>query len=200
MKEKKPLVFNPRKYSPNPHIGVDEVGRGCLAGPVVAAAVILKHDKDNSLFADSKVLNAGYRKKTSLVIHENHLVSIAWATPEEIDDINIHWASLLAMKRAVLGLGVSDGHVLVDGRFTIPDLVGFKQSALVKGDSFAPPISAASIVAKVYRDEWMEKLSLEYPEYGFEKHKGYGTQVHRRALQKNGTTIIHRKSFSFSSP
>ncbi|MES3038771.1 MAG: ribonuclease HII [Bdellovibrionota bacterium] len=194
--------FLQSKYSPLPHIGVDEVGRGCLAGPVVAAAVVLNHSKHNKFLGDSKLLTSEHRKKVSTLMAAQHLISIAWATVEEIDQLNIHYASLLAMKRAVESLGVPNGHVLVDGRFTIPELQGFEQTAIVKGDTFAPPISAASIVAKVFRDEWMERLSQEFPVYGFEKHKGYATSVHRNAIAEHGRCIWHRRSFilGFENP
>lgn len=197
---KKPLQEYPkvewRDYSPEPVIGVDEVGRGCLAGPVYAAAVILKSDDLNELVTDSKLLTEERREELAEIICKNHRVGIGFATVEEIDQINILQASLLAMKRAIEQLGVQGGHVLVDGNQKIPNLAGFEQSTIVKGDLRAAPISAASIVAKVTRDRLMKELGAKYPQYGFQEHKGYSTPVHKTSIETHGPCRVHRKSFA----
>lgn len=180
---------------PVPTIGVDEAGRGCLAGPVFAGAVILSRP-EKKIFSDSKVLTEARRDELFLRIQEHHEWAVGIATANEIDEINILRASLLAMKRAVEGLKVKSGHLLIDGKFRIPDMAtSFVQTAFIKGDMRVAPISAASIVAKVSRDQWMKKLAQEFPEYGFEIHKGYGTESHRRALAKLGPSPHHRLTF-----
>ena len=181
-----------------PIIGVDEVGRGCLAGPVVAAAVIFKSDIDIDKYKDSKKLSAEQRKELSISIHENHIVSIGWGSVEEVDQYNILQANFMAMRRAIEGLKLADtnGTILVDGRDIIPKLVGFKQLAIIKGDQKYGMISAASIAAKVARDDFMSNLALQFGNYGFEKHKGYGTLSHRQQIQKHGPCQWHRKSFA----
>ncbi len=185
-----------RDFSPAPIIGVDEVGRGCLAGPVYAAAVIFKSDVANDLVTDSKLLSEERREELAEIILKEHHVGIGCATVEEIDEINILQASLLAMKRAIENLGVTSGHVLVDGNMKIPNLQGFEQTPIVKGDLRAAPISAASIVAKVTRDRLMKKLAEQYPHYGFEAHKGYSTPVHKQSIVAHGPCEVHRKSFA----
>lgn len=185
-----------KDFKPNPVIGVDEVGRGCLAGPVYAAAVILKSDYGTESFTDSKLLSESRREETAALIIENHLVGIGFATQQEIDQINILQASFLAMKRALQNLKIKNGHVLVDGSFKIPNLPHFQQTALVKGDLRCAPISAASIVAKVTRDQVMHEYSKAYPIYGFEKHKGYSTEFHKKIIADQGPCPLHRKSFS----
>jgi ribonuclease HII len=187
--------FNWRKLLPAPIVGVDEVGRGCLAGPVYAAAVILNSNKDVRHYTDSKLISENRREKLSLSIQTHHRSSIGVASVEEIERLNILQASLLAMKRAVFGLGIETGHLLVDGKFKIPGLDGFLQTPLVKGDLRASPISAASIIAKVARDQLMKELAKTHIYYGFEKNKGYGTEVHRLALAEYGPTPVHRKTF-----
>lgn len=182
-------------HLPTPLVGVDEVGRGCLAGPVTAAAVIFKSDKDIFLYQDSKKLTEAQREDLAVSIHENHLVSVGWASVEEIDEINILQATFLAMHRAVQGLKIKSGSILVDGRDKIPNLVGVQQQAIIKGDQKVRLISAASIAAKVARDQLMKKLAQEFTVYGFEKHKGYGTLYHRRQIQEFGPSLWHRKSF-----
>lgn len=177
-------------------IGVDEAGRGCLAGPVVAAAVIMSAPNKRRMFHDSKLVPEPRREELYKRIISDHQWSVGIATVEEIDRINILRASLLAMKRAVEGLKITCGHVLVDGKFTVPDLVGFTQTAFVQGDSRLENISAASIVAKVTRDRIMRELAEKFPAYGFDQHKGYGTTAHRRALVEVGATEHHRKSFA----
>lgn len=187
---------NWREYFPEPVIGVDEVGRGCLAGPVYAAAVIFKSDALNEDVTDSKLISEERREELAELIFKEHHVGIGFASVEEIDELNILQASLLAMKRAVEALGVKGGHVLIDGNMKIPNLTGFEQTTIVKGDLRAPPISAASIVAKVTRDRIMKELSGKYPQYGFEAHKGYSTAVHMESIQTHGPCDLHRKSFS----
>lgn len=186
-------------YLPSPVIGCDEAGRGCLAGPVVAGAVILAPPKTKSkrkIFADSKALSAARRDELYELVCREYVWAVGFASVEEIDRLNIFRASLLAMRRAVQGLRVKAGHVLVDGKFTIPDLADFSQTALVKGDTRCEPVSAASIVAKVTRDRWMLRLHEEFPQYGFEIHKGYGTLKHRQILGEVGPCPHHRRSFN----
>lgn len=174
--------------------GVDEAGRGPLMGPVVAAAVILDELNPIQGLADSKKLTALKREKLYDEIRAKALChSIALATAEEIDQINILQATMLAMKRAVEGLRLKPNKVLVDGN-RLPTLVILSE-AIVGGDALVPSISAASILAKVYRDRWCAEFHLEYPQYGFADHKGYGTAVHLAALREHGACPQHRKSF-----
>ncbi|WP_291516568.1 ribonuclease HII [Bdellovibrio sp. ArHS] len=194
-KEEYPKV-NWREFFPEPVIGVDEVGRGCLAGPVYAAAVIFKSDALAEDVTDSKLLSEERREELATLIHNEHHVGIGFATVEEIDEMNILRASLLAMKRAVEALGVKGGHVLIDGNMKIPGLEGFEQTTMVKGDLRVAPISAASIVAKVTRDRLMKQLGEKYPLYGFEVHKGYSTPVHKDSIVAHGPCRVHRKSFA----
>ena len=187
-------------------IGVDEVGRGCLAGPVVAAAVILPSDPPNWVLEvkDSKKLTAKKRELLASKIRESSVWSVAEMPPEIIDQFNILNATLLAMHRAVLSvfqiakqdrdLSVEDFLVLVDGNQNIPDLT-FAQKALIGGDNLSKSIGAASIEAKVYRDNLMKEADTSYPEYGFSKHKGYGTEEHREAIMVYGPCPLHRKTF-----
>ena len=175
--------------------GVDEAGRGPLAGPVVAAAVILDDLKPIPGLADSKTLSARQRERLSEAIHARALCfSVALASVEEIDRLNILQATLLAMRRAVMGLRLKPHKVLVDGnRLPTLDIVA---EAVVQGDRKVPAISAASILAKVARDRWCLEIDAEYPAYGFAAHKGYGTAQHLLALQTHGATPWHRRSFS----
>ncbi|MGH1441092.1 MAG: ribonuclease HII [Cellvibrionaceae bacterium] len=175
--------------------GVDEVGRGPLAGDVVTAAVILDPDKPIEGLDDSKKLSEKKRDYLFDLIQERALSwSIARCSVDEIDRFNILQASLLAMKRAVETLTIQPEHVLVDGN-KIPDW-SYQAEAVVKGDSRVACIAAASILAKVTRDREMERYECEYPGYGFAKHKGYPTQLHRDALQSLGVTPIHRRSYA----
>lgn len=177
-------------------IGVDEAGRGSLAGPVYAAAVRIKCLKNISTYKDSKRMTPKSRERAFEEIIENQDYAIGTATPEEIEKLNILHASLLAMRRAVSGLNTDKNFlILVDGPFVIPELL-LKQEALIKGDSRSKPIAAASIVAKVARDKKMQSLSKEYPQYGFETHKGYPTTAHVAAIKRYGPCQIHRKTFS----
>jgi ribonuclease HII len=177
--------------------GVDEAGRGPLAGPVTAGAVILPSSFPLELLADSKALRPAARLSAAAVIRRLALWSLGWAWPEEIDRLNIHRASLLAMSRAVRGLPVRPGLLLVDGLFT-PNL-DIPRNAIVRGDATVPQIMAASIIAKTARDTWMERYSRIEPGYGFDRHKGYPTREHRRLLAALGASPIHRKSFRFTS-
>lgn len=173
--------------------GVDEVGRGPLAGPVVTAAVILNEPIEG--LADSKKLSEKQRQKMVDIIKEK-AIAFAYGRAEvhEIDTLNIHHATLLAMKRAVEGLSVRPDEVLVDGLHT-PD-VNMPCKAFVKGDSLIYQISAASILAKVARDAEMVEMDTLYPGYQFGAHKGYPTVVHREALMRLGITPIHRRSYA----
>jgi ribonuclease HII len=177
-------------------IGVDEVGRGCLAGPVYASAMILQSDELNDLVTDSKLLSEARREELAETILEKHLVGIGTASVQEIDELNILQASLLAMRRAVAKLKVKEGHVLVDGNQRIPGLKGFEQTTVIKGDLRVAPISAASIVAKVARDRLMKELGVQFPVYGFEEHKGYSTPSHKQNIVLHGPCQWHRRSFS----
>ena len=172
-------------------VGVDEVGRGCLAGPVIAAAVILKNDIPG--LRDSKKLSKSKREELSPIIIQNSYYSFGSASVKEIDRINILQASLLAMKRAILNLSVKPGKILVDGTHK-PDL-DIDTQTIVGGDSIVDEISAASIIAKVYRDNLMMQFDKKYPDYYFSSHKGYGTKIHKAAIKKHGITPIHRKTF-----
>jgi ribonuclease HII len=185
-----------QEFSPAPIIGVDEVGRGCLAGPVYAAAVIFRSEALHDLVTDSKLLSEKRREELAEQILKEHHVGIGSASVDEIDELNILNAALLAMKRAVQKLGVASGHVLVDGNKKIPHLRGFEQSTIVKGDLRVAPISAASIVAKVTRDRLMKEMGVRYPVYGFEVHKGYSTPVHKQSIVQHGPCIEHRKTFA----
>jgi len=175
--------------------GVDEAGIGPLAGPVVAAAVVFSAETRILGINDSKRLTEERRSVLRLDIQRNAVsVSVGISQVEEIDRLNVYQAGLLAMRRAVDGLSVEPGQVLVDGR-VIPGL-SKPQERLVKGDQRSFAIAAASIIAKTRRDEIMQALDIEYPGYGFATHKGYPTEAHRRALQRIGPAAPHRRSFS----
>ncbi len=189
-----------------PTAGVDEAGRGCLAGPVVAAAVILPPDVELPGLADSKVLSAAQRAGLAVRIG---LTAVAWGVgvvwPKEIDRIDILQATFKAMGRAAASLRVRPARLLVDGKFPVPEVqlravMGVRplpsQRAVVDGDALIPCISAASIIAKTFRDTLMEKLDRRYPGYGFARHKGYGTREHMDALRRLGPCRLHRISFS----
>ena len=179
--------------------GLDEAGRGPLAGPVVAAAVVVPPSFSVAGVNDSKKLSG---KKRSLlydmIFSHADAVGVGMADEKEIDRLNILWASLLAMARAVENLSAAPDHLLIDGTFQIPaDQIraDVSQRAIPKGDAKSISIAAASIIAKVTRDRLMVQYHREYPEYGFDRHKGYPTRVHREAIQKHGASVIHRRSF-----
>ena len=175
--------------------GCDEVGRGCLAGPVVAAAVILDPDQAIPGVCDSKMISARERERLYGVITRKALAwAVGSATPSEIDDINIHQASLQAMRRAVLALAPLPDVVLVDA-FRIPDLL-IAQRGVPQGDRRCAAIAAASIVAKVTRDREMLTHHASDPRYGYDRHKGYGTADHLAALARFGYSPLHRRSFT----
>jgi len=179
--------------------GVDEAGRGPLAGPVVAAAVILDDLNPIAGLNDSKKLTALRREKLFDEIRAKALCcSIAQASVEEIDEINILQATMLAMRRAVEGLRLKPSKVLVDGN-RLP-VLGVLAEAIVRGDATVPAISAASILAKVTRDRWCATLDQQYPQYGFAGHKGYGPAEHLAALQAPGACPEHRKTFAPVTP
>jgi ribonuclease HII len=185
----------------HPHLieaGLDEVGRGCLAGPVLAGAVIMPSDYRHSLLNDSKQLTWKQRERLRLEIEQEALAwSVAEASNEEIDQINILQASLLAMHRAVDKLSTRPEHLLVDGnRFKPYPFI--PHTCLVKGDSLYLSIAAASVLAKTYRDERMEQLAKVFPHYGWEQNAGYPTTQHRQAIQEVGICPHHRVSFRLS--
>ena len=175
--------------------GCDEAGRGCLAGSVYAAAVILPDGYDNPSLNDSKQLSAAKRKRLrDEIVRDAQAWAIGVVTPEEIDHINILRASILAMHRALDQLAVIPEAVIVDGNRFLPyrDL---PYATIVKGDGKYQAIAAASILAKTYRDEYMERLAQEFPQYGWQSNKGYPTPQHREAIRQYGVTPYHRKSF-----
>jgi ribonuclease HII len=175
--------------------GLDEAGRGCLAGPVVAAAVILPKDFHDKLLTDSKQLNAKQRKQLIDVV-KNYAIdyAIAEVDHDTIDQINIYKASVMAMHKAVDKLRTTPDHLLVDGnRFISYPFI--QHTCIVKGDSKYFSIAAASILAKTYRDEWMKNAAEQYPGYGWERNAGYPTLEHRQAVLSLGPTEIHRKTF-----
>jgi len=175
--------------------GVDEVGRGSLIGPVYAAAVILNKSIKRKIAKDSKSLTQKKRKLLSDYIKKNSIWAIGKASVKEIEKINILQASLLAMKRAIKKLKKKPSHVLIDGN-KIPDLKNYNLKAIVRGDEKIPSISAASIVAKVSRDQFISKLSLKNKGYHWDQNFGYGTKQHLKAIKKLGVTKHHRKTFS----
>ena len=176
--------------------GCDEAGRGCLAGPVCAAAVILPDGYTNPLLNDSKRLTQRQREALRPVIERDAVAwAVAWATNEEIDEINILNASILAMHRALDALDVTPGHIAVDGNRFKP-YRDIAHVTVVKGDGKYANIAAASILAKTHRDEWMLRASAEYPGYGWEDNMGYPTRAHRAAIAELGTTPYHRLTFS----
>lgn len=184
-----------RERQPYLIAGVDEVGRGPLAGVVVAAAVILNPKKPIDGLLDSKLLDEPRRQQLDKLIRRKALAyCIAEASVQEIDELNILHASMLAMQRAVAGLQVAPALVLVDGN-RCPSLP-YPSQSVVKGDQHVQAISAASIIAKVNRDRQMVELHRRHPEFGFDRHKGYPTAQHRAAIMQFGVTPIHRQSFA----
>lgn len=179
-------------------MGVDEAGRGCLCGPVYAAAVVFNPDqKPRGLYKDSKLLTEKVREELYEDIMTSHRVGIGFATAKEIDQVNILQATFLAMKRAIANLKFENlkAHVLIDGNQLLPKFTEFGQTAVVKGDQLVAEISAASIVAKVSRDRYVKELDLKYPGYEFSNHKGYGTAIHKKRIAELGPCPEHRLTF-----
>ena len=176
--------------------GCDEAGRGCLAGPVTAAAVILPPDFSNEFLNDSKQLTEHQRDTLRPIIEREALAwAVAMVSPQEIDTINILRASFTAMHRALDQLTVRPEHILVDGNRFIP-YSDIPFTTIIKGDGKMMSIAAASVLAKTHRDEYMRRIALEYPHYGWEKNKGYPTRDHRAAILAHGISPYHRKSFN----
>lgn len=176
--------------------GCDEAGRGCLAGPVFAAAVILPPDFSCEGLTDSKQLSEKERSRLRSVIERGaSAFAVEMCTPAEIDEMNILWASVKAMHRALASLTVSPAHILVDGNRFRP-YENIPHTCVVKGDGKYLSIAAASVLAKTYRDEYMERLHHEFPSYDWARNKGYPTKAHREAIKKHGVTPCHRKSFN----
>lgn len=189
------IIENEERANGNSVIcGVDEAGRGCLCGPVYAAAVILPNGYNSPYLNDSKKLSEKRREQMFEELTKVALsYSVAFCTVEEIEQINILNAAMLAMKRAIAGLSLTPDIALIDGNIAR----GFdcKTRTVVKGDSISPSIAAASILAKVSRDRYITEIAEQYPLYGFEKHKGYATRVHTEAIRLHGPCPIHRPSF-----
>lgn len=179
--------------------GCDEAGRGCLAGPVVAAAVILPSDFQHHLLNDSKQLTDKQRRLLRPIIEENAIAyAVAFVSNEEIDNINILQASFLAMNKAVKELTITPELLLIDGnRFKNQTEIAFH--CIVKGDSLYQSIAAASILAKTYRDDYMQEIHNKYPQYQWNKNMGYPTKLHRQAIEEHGITPFHRKTFRLSN-
>ena len=180
--------------------GCDEAGRGCLAGPVYAAAVIFAKDFEHEILTDSKQLAASQRYALRQIIEEQALgYAVASVSPAEIDRINIHNASYLAMHKALDALHIRAEHIIVDGNRFIP----YQQTphcCIIKGDGKYLSIAAASVLAKTYRDDYMEQLANEFPQYGWSRNKGYPTVQHREAILEHGYTPHHRRTFRVSDP
>ncbi|MCE5180111.1 MAG: ribonuclease HII [Porphyromonadaceae bacterium] len=175
--------------------GCDEAGRGCLAGPVFAAAVVLPSGFSCPGLNDSKQLTEKKRDELRLIIEENAVsFAVASCSPEEIDEMNILWASVEAMHRALRKLSLSPAHILVDGNRFRP-FGPTPYTCVVKGDALFQTIAAASVLAKTYRDEHMRELHKQYPGYDWASNKGYPTAKHRQAIRERGITSLHRKSF-----
>lgn len=187
------------KYSNyNLECGVDEAGRGCLAGPVTAAAVILKPDFSHGLINDSKKLNAKLREKLVPIIIENSICfAVKNISPKKIDEINILNASILAMHKCIKALDPKPNFILVDGNKFKP-FTNIPHKTIVKGDGKYLNIAAASILAKYYRDKYMKKIHVNFKNYGWFKNKGYPTKEHKINILKNGLTIHHRRTFKTS--
>lgn len=186
----------PFKYKDKIEAGCDEAGRGCLAGPVFAGAVILPKDFQHPVLNDSKVLTETQRDELRIVIEAE---AIAWCvarvSPKKIDAINILQASFLAMRKAVDGLKVRPNFLLIDGNRFKPAYKGIPHECIIKGDGKFMSIAAASILAKTHRDQWMYKLAKKHPEYSWLTNKGYPTKAHRAAIKIHGSTKHHRLSF-----
>ena len=189
----KPAVFlNPLLIE----AGLDEAGRGCLAGPVFAAAVILPKDFDNDLLTDSKMMTEKNRYKLREIIeHQALAFGVAYATEAEIDEHNIANASYISMVRAVKQMNLVPEMLLVDGKYFKPNGLTIPYNCIIKGDSKFAAIAAASVLAKTYRDDWMQNLTPQYPQYKWHINKGYPTKQHREAIAAFGATPFHRTTF-----
>lgn len=188
-------MLKPYFRKPNVEAGTDEAGRGCLAGPVTAAALILPEQFNNELLNDSKLLTHNNRTFLRPIIEKVCICyAVAHVFPEEIDAINILNASFLAMHKAIEKLKTSPELIIVDGNRFNP-FPNIPHECIIKGDGEYMSIAAASVLAKTYRDDYMEKLHEEYPMYNWKKNKGYPTKEHREAIRKYGITKYHRKSF-----
>ncbi|OFZ32031.1 MAG: ribonuclease HII [Bdellovibrionales bacterium RIFCSPHIGHO2_01_FULL_40_29] len=200
MKLSKAKLNHYLKSLPAPLVGIDEVGRGCLAGPVYAAAVCFKSEIDIKKYKDSKAVDEITRRKLSESVQRNHHTAIGIATVDEIDQFNILQATFIAMRRAVEQLAeqvdLKNATLLIDGRDKIPKFDRYNQLAIIEGDDKVRLISAASLVAKVARDQFMTDLAAQFVNYGFERHKGYATQFHRDQIQKFGPSEWHRQTFA----
>lgn len=193
-------MLKPYLQSDLAEAGCDEAGRGCLAGPVVAAAVILPPGFSNELLNDSKQLSERQRNNLRHIIEQEATAwAVAFVTPEEIDKINILQASILAMHNAISRLNPKPDFLLIDGNRFNP-YPGIPHKCIVKGDATYMSIAAASILAKTHRDEYMSAIAKEYPQYGWERNKGYPTRDHRTAIAAHGTTPHHRLSFRLLDP
>ena len=175
--------------------GTDEAGRGCLSGPVVAAAVILPEDFQHDLLNDSKQLSEKKRQELRPFIEEHALsFSVSFIHQEEVDELNVLQASITGMHRSIEQLHIQPEYIIVDGNKFKP-YKEIPHQTIVKGDAKFMSIAAASVLAKTYRDEFMEKIHKEFPQYNWQKNKGYPTQEHRNAIREFGVTLYHRKSF-----
>ena len=193
-------MLKPYMQSDLAEAGCDEAGRGCLAGPVVAAAVILPPGFSNELLNDSKQLSERQRNNLRHIIEQEATAwAVAFVTPEEIDKINILQASILAMHNTISQLSPKPDFLLIDGNRFNP-YPGIPHKCIVKGDATYMSIAAASILAKTHRDEYMSAIAKEYPQYGWERNKGYPTRDHRAAIAAHGTTPHHRLSFRLLDP
>ncbi len=189
-------MLKPYLYHNLTEAGCDEAGRGCLAGPVTAAAVILPKYYYNPVLNDSKKLTLKQRVFLKKEIMESALAwNVAFVDNSEIDEINILRASIKAMHKAIEGLAIKPEFLLIDGNKFFP-YKDIKHKAIIKGDALFASIAAASVLAKTFRDEFMEKIHTEYPCYGWNKNKGYATSLHRKSILENGITQYHRKSFA----
>tara|TARA_R110002073_G_scaffold313380_2_gene485258 strand:+ start:24039 stop:24638 length:600 start_codon:yes stop_codon:yes gene_type:complete len=176
-------------------VGTDEAGRGCLSGPVVAAAVILPADFQHEFLNDSKQISEAKRKVLRPIIEKEALAyAVAFVDNEEVDKINVLQASITGMHRSIDNLGMTPEFIIVDGN-KFRNYKRIPHETIVKGDAKYKSIAAASILAKTYRDDFMEKIHLEFPDYNWKKNKGYPTKEHRSVIQKIGATKYHRKSF-----
>jgi len=189
------MSLKPYLHSNLVEAGCDEAGRGCLSGPVFAGAVILPKDFHHPFLNDSKQMSEANRYELRTVIEKEALAwTVGQVSNEEIDEINILNASFLAMHRAIDELKIKPGFLLIDGN-RFKSYKNIPHKCIIKGDATFASIAAASVLAKTYRDDYMNKLHDAYPEYGWNRNKGYGTAAHRDAIEKYGITIHHRKSF-----